>query len=366
MSIINQALRDLDARKTDAEASPASIQPVSVAVRSPSRRYLWIMLGLLLPIAGLAWWFGTQLKPDVLPQTERLAQVEVASGAVAPAQVPAPLPEAPAAEPVDIAVSSAVSVEASLPMLKMAKQIPQASAQSQNHAPQLQPVAQTPVDSMPSEIRSLNVSAAGSTGVKTGNISKELKKSTPEEDAEDRYRKAMSLVNKGRDNQAQSLLEEALRLSPNHVAARQILATLLNEAGLNSEAEGVLREGRTVSPDTAWFAQSLARLQTARGDYEGAAITMQEGIAAKGVSAEYRASYAALLSRLKKYAEAAHQYEMALKSQPDKSTWWMGLGLALSAQGQTAEARAAYGRALAAGNLSEKLEDFVRSKLSGP
>ncbi|HEY9098411.1 MAG TPA: tetratricopeptide repeat protein [Thiobacillus sp.] len=366
MSIINQALRDLDARKTDAEMPPDSIQPVSVSAHPASRRRLWIVLSVLFLIAGMAGWFAMQFKLTVLPQTERLAQVEVASGAVTPVQVPAPLPEAPAAEPVDIPVSSAMSVDASLPTLKMAKHIPPASEQSQHQALQLQPGAETPVGSMPSEIKPLNVAAAGSTGLKAVNISKELKKSTPEEDAEDRYRKAMSLVNKGRENQAQPLLEEALRLSPGHVAARQVLATLLNEAGLNREAEGVLREGRKVSPDSAWFAQSLARLQTARGDYEGAAITMQNGLEAKGVNAEYRASYAALLSRLKQHAEAAHQYEMALKLQPDKSAWWLGLGLALSAQGQSAEARAAYGRALAAGNLPEKLEDFVRAKLSGP
>jgi len=42
----------------------------------------------------------------------------------------------------------------------------------------------------------------------------------------------------------------------------------------------------------------------------------------------------------------------------------MGLGLALAGQGKAVEARSAYKRALAAGNLPEKLAEFVRLKLA--
>lgn len=55
---------------------------------------------------------------------------------------------------------------------------------------------------------------------------------------------------------------------------------------------------------------------------------------------------------------------LALERQPEQGTWWMGLGLAMAAQGKSAEAHAAYRRSLTAGNLPENLEEFVRAKLA--
>jgi MSHA biogenesis protein MshN len=195
-------------------------------------------------------------------------------------------------------------------------------------------------------------------------IRKEANPATVEEEANERYRKAVTLMQKGRENQARPLLEEAIRLSPGHAAARQMLATLLSEAGQNREAEAVLREGCAVSPDNAWFALGLARLQAARGDTEGAVATLQGGAEGRGVNADYRATLAALLVRLKQHSEAVRQYQLALKLQPDQGTWWLGLALSMEAQGKNAEARSAYSRALAAGNLPEKLVEFVRTKFA--
>ena len=200
--------------------------------------------------------------------------------------------------------------------------------------------------------------------VPPSDIRREINKPSAEEDAEERYRKAVTLIQKGRENLARPLLEEAIRLFPGHIAARQTLATLLSETGHNVEAKAVLRDGHIASPDNTWFVLNLARLQTARGDVDGAVITLQSGSAVRGVNAEYRATHAALLARLKQHAEAAHQYGLALKLQPEQGTWWMGLGLAMAAQGKSAEARAAYSRALTVGNLPEKLEEFVRAKLA--
>ena len=115
-------------------------------------------------------------------------------------------------------------------------------------------------------------------------------------------------------------------------------------------------------PDEAWFALAQARLQAARGDTAGAAGTLLDGQAGRGVDAEYRATLAALLVNLGRHGEAARQYEQALDLQPGEGTWWMGLGLALEAQGRTGDAQAAYRRALAAGNLPETFQTFVREK----
>ena len=366
MSIINQALRDLDARSTDAEAASTAATPTPVPRSASSRRGLWAVLFLLLVVAALALWLV--LKPAAVSPPERgvlahatpraaeAVSVPEAIPVVAPEAVP--LPEQPAVA--EAASSKTLVVPQPPPVISKAEtarpeQVPPLQASSS-------PAIEAPVEARTPPPR--QPQAAPFRGDKVAAISKEIKKQTQEEEADDRYRKALSLVSKGRENQARPLLEEAVRLVPGHVAARQVLATLLNESGLNREAEAVLSDGRATNPENAWFAQSLARLQAARGDLEGAAASLRGGIDGRGVNAEYHASYAAILSRLKRPAEAAGQYELALKQQPDQGAWWMGLGLARSALGQMPEARAAYGRALAAGNLPEKLEDFVRTKLA--
>lgn len=357
MSVINQTLRDLDARKTDSKSAHTPAQRVSAPSRS--KRVFWMAGAVLLPIVGLAIWFAMQPAPADPPVPVEAAQIAVSphvtvepAPAVVPEEVLSPQPASPA-----VKVSPAAAANVPLRLKDEAPIAPQLTKSLQ------QPLMEMPRAEGGAEQKSPGV-PPGPGLAKTPIISKEVKKASPEEDAEDRYRKALTLMNKGRDNLARPLLEEALRLSPAHVPARQLLATQLNEMGLNREAEAVLLEGRAISPDVGWFALSLARLQAVRGDVEAAAATMQGGIEGPGVNAEYRATYAALLARLKKHSEAARQYELALKQQPDQGAWWMGLGLAKAAQGKTDEAHFAYGRALKAGNLSEKLEDFVRAKLA--
>ncbi|OGU33812.1 MAG: hypothetical protein A2199_02190 [Hydrogenophilales bacterium RIFOXYA1_FULL_63_33] len=84
----------------------------------------------------------------------------------------------------------------------------------------------------------------------------------------------------------------------------------------------------------------------------------------RGVDADYHGTLAALLVQLKQYPDAVRQYEQALEMQPGSGTWWVGLGLALAAQGKNDEARSAYRRARMAGNLPDTLEEFVRAKLA--
>jgi len=348
MSIINQTLRDLDERKV---ASPPPQVPLFPVARSFSRkRGLQVAGVVMLLVTGMLVWLVRwpvqiiPLQPVVAKQPEVVPHIEVAV-AVA---LPEPLAEKdPMPIPADQPTKRVVEQE---PIKGLDAKVSTrgAAAESTTAGPLVAPVSLKLADRI----------------VPPPDIRKEINKPSAEEDAEERYRKAVTLIQKGRENLARPLLEESIRLFPGHVAARQTLATLLSETSLSVEAEAVLRDGRIASPDNTWFALNLARLQAARGDVEGAVASLQSGIAGRGVNAEYRATLAALLARLKQHAEAAHQYGLALKLQPEQGTWWMGLGLAMAAQGKSVEAHAAYRRSLTAGNLPEKLEEFVRAKLA--
>lgn len=345
MSIINQTLRDLDERKA---ASPPPQMPLFPVKAAFSRKRGLQVAAVAVLIAGMMVWLVRwpvtliPSQPVVAPSPKGEASDVVAGVPPEPATEKDAMPipdDQPSTQDIEHKPIQAVD---------SGRLIRGAAAESATAGPVVAPVSLKLAERTvpPSDIR------------------KEISKPSAEEDAEERYRKAVTLIQKGRENLARPLLEESIRLFPGHVAARQTLATLLSEAGLSLEAEAVLRDGRMASPDNAWFALNLARLLAARGEVEDAVASLQSGIAGRGVNAEYRATLAALLARLQQHAEAAHQYGLALERQPEQGTWWVGLGLAMAAQGKSAEAHAAYRRSLTAGNLPEKLEEFVRAKLA--
>ena len=345
MSIINQTLRALDARQTD-RASRRTPPPPPVGAKR-RRTPLWGAVALLLPLAGLGIWLAAvRPQPPHAAGERRVEMRSVAvsmpmSPAVSSAQPPVKAPAAPA--PVVVA-HQAGPADAEKEKKRLASANP----------PKLpEPAA---------AIATVNVSEHAV--AQQPAIRKEAIQPTPREAADERYRKALTFIRAGQADRARALLEEALALSPEHVAAREALAALLSDAGRNQEAEKVLRIGRAANPEHAWFALSLARLQAARGDTEGAVASLRSGMGGRGVDADYHATLAALLVQLKQYPDAVRQYELALEMQPGPGTWWVGLGLALAAQGKNDEARSAYRRAHLAGNLPDTLEEFVRAKLA--
>ena len=346
MSIINQTLRALDARQPNPTTPSVSQHPAAVAERR--RTGLWVAAAVLLPLAGTGIWLVSR-------PVERLPQPT--AGATQRAVMPQAAIPAPRAVPV-----SAVPPRVRAPAKAQAAPV---VAENRPRPPDSKAQKNQPAPASPVKLAAVSVTTKVSPAPeKPPVIRKEENQPTIEEQAEDRYRKALTLIRKGSENQARPLLQEAIELSPGHVAARETLAALLSDAGQNREAEAVLRAGRALNPDHAWFALSLARLQTARGDQAGAVATLQSGMGGRGVNAEYHATLAGLLVGLRQYPDAARQYEQALKLQPGQAIWWMGLGLSLEAQGKGDEARSAYRRALTAGNLPDKLAEFVRAKLA--
>lgn len=348
MSIINQTLRELDARRIESASPRAPLPPVQTALRR--RPGVWIAAAGLLPVVGaLAWLMSS---PAVTaPQRQAVPLQRTAAPQAAMSAPDAP----PAAR--SPAVAGRAPVTARPETLAAASPAKPADPDARDRAHAEQGRAEAlPAFSLATKLTDAPESPPP--------IRKEIRQPSAEEEAEERYRKAVGLMRKGRENQARPLLDEALRLFPGHIAARQTLVALLNEAGKNLEAEAVLREGRAATLDSAWITLSLARLQAARGDADTAAETLLGGIASRGVNAEYHATLAGLLMQLKRHPEAARQYQQALRQQPEQGAWWLGLGLSLAAQGQVGEARAAYRRAFEAGNLPENLLGFVRAKLA--
>ena len=149
-----------------------------------------------------------------------------------------------------------------------------------------------------------------------GSIDKHIHPSTPAASAENEFRKATELLNRGRVAEAIDGYKLALQRDAGHAAARQALVGLLLENRRIEEAQQYLQEGLSLYPDRYAYAILLARIQVDRGDLQGAHDLLRKYAGSAANDAEYHAFDAALLQRLGRHKEAVAGYQAALKLVP--------------------------------------------------
>lgn len=394
MSLINQVLQDLEARRADgAERAdlPRDVRPLPTEQGTPWRRIaLGAIVTGLLAAGAIVWLRG---------QAPLRAQPAAATAPAPVPPVPAPLPQAPAAnapvaaveppQPQPMPQAVAPPPPAQAPIIAPAAEAPKALASpplEQKAKPaQLRKEPVKPAQegrlkvatslSVPREVAERESAAvaakpsvpAAAPSVRTGegppSIEKQVRLQTTHDRAENEYRKAAGLLNQGRMNEAIAGFRAALQEEPAHANARLTLFGVLVEQKKLDEAQALLQEGLSLNPAQPQLALRLARIQVERGDLRGAAETLQRSSPAASANAEYRGFHAAVLQRLNRHKEAAEEYRAALRLAPQAGVWWMGLGISLETDGRSTEARDAFQRAKASGALSAELERFVEQKL---
>jgi len=372
MSLINQMLQDLEARRATGGPNsglPNEVRPLPPA--PPSRAPLIVGAGVLVIAlaGGFAWQMG------YLPIAQDLP---VATPAVTPPPLPAAV-AAPGLPPQEAAMPSgeqpAPSVASSedddgrLRLTTSLRVLPERTPS---------PVSRTTVPASPKAAGSPTAAAVAKSGPAaaavppaphepkaTGPvlIEKSAASSSPQERAEGEYRKALASLNAGRSSEALEGLRAALKQDGMHTASRQLLFKLLVESKHLDDAAELLQDGLQAQPGQITWAMSLGRLQVDRGDLPGAWKTLQRSLPAAGGSADYQGFAAHVLQRLGRSKEAAEYYQTATRLMPAEGRWWLGLGLALEADGRIAEAREALLHAKASGTLSNELSTFVDQKL---
>jgi MSHA biogenesis protein MshN len=368
MSVLNQVLRDLDARKAGDGARarlPSAVTPLSVHVeRTRGNPGWWILLGAAVVLAALtATWFW---RAD--------------SRASAPLPAAAPAAALPPAADVHASVTELPAIASPSPREKLDKSSPaQATASRvEQGAPSARAVRglrqeTTLHTAMPAPSVTEPQVVVPGTGnsrslqplpeVATGLIDKKTHQPTIAERAEAAYRQGVAQQQQGRFDEALGSYRGALELQADHAAARQAAATLLIQMRRLDEAEIVLTEGLN-RPQTALPSLlSLGRLKVELGASQ-AALDLLLGHRELGErSAEYQGFLATLLNRAGRHAQAVEHYQQATRLAPGEARWWAGLGIALDAQGQGALARDAYLRARALPNLPEELASHIEQRL---
>lgn len=346
MSLINQMLRDLDARQAS-ERERAGLPP-HLRTLPPVRTVkpnAWLLL--LAGLAGgalIAWLLLGQMLP---------APPIAASPAPAltpPPPADSPTPPAPAAKP-----SAAVPVKESAPP-KLA------TSPEVMTAPPVATAPKPPVTSVPKAPPPPSVATQPMLEGEV-HIEKQPKGGQSRELAEAEYRKGMQAAAVGDSAAAIPALRRVLDIDPRHAKARQALLSVLASSRQWEDVKQVAQGGLTLDPTRTGWAIILARLQHEQGDTEGAVKTLETHAAHAAGDGDYQGMYAFLLHKRQRYAEAAQRYQAALALRPGEGRWWYGLGLALEGAGRGDEAKAAYGKARDAGNLPADMLGLVEQKL---
>lgn len=346
MSLINQVLRDLDARRDrPADSDQMALQGLGLAAvpgRDWRRLAVYVALAVAVAVLGLMLWqwqlhrSTAQGTPEIhLPLPEpvqrtrvRTAPAEARTTAVARVETRED-DKQPVSPVTDPAVVTAAPVVAKNPRTN-APPVPEVTAPAKEAPPQ---------------------------------IRKQVRPLTDGQKAELRYQQAVKHIQSGDLRAAEQALAATLKLDSVHHTARMTLAGLLLDQDRREPALVQMQEGLAVLPGDKQFAMLAGRLFLDQSDAGNAVAVLEQGLPAGARDPDYRALLAAAYQRSGDHRRAITEYRAAAELAPDNGNWWMGLGLAAERTGNSNGARKAYEQALRV-SLAPKLKTYVKSRLS--
>ena len=373
MSVINTMLQDLDRRhgRPGGEALPGDAIRSTKAPATGSRRHnvLLVLALLAMTVAAGAWWTrhrevaATSLVAVPLSSVPLVAsKAPSAEPQIASAAAVAPMP----APPLTTAANAAVPMPTVRP-LPTADRAAAGAAPDAAKALKVAASASPPASGPPqSPGRPDKVEAAGPPG-NTAAVAPRAataKTYSPMQLSANLLAEAVRLDQQGHLEDAKASLGRALVANPLDMQARRMLVRLQLDTGRVQEAVALLVEGRRLHPEQPDFTLTLARLKAEAGDTAGAIQLLEEGLAAARDEPQYHALLAALLVGAQRHDEAVQHYLIALRTDPSNARWLLGVGVALEATGNNADAAEAYRRAEGTSRLSSEMATFVSERLA--
>lgn len=367
MSLINDMLRDLEARHSD----DLKRQNVRTEVRplpppaSPAWKKNGIgLLFLLLVIAGGALWgyergvtsSSTQSVPPTSPavpqeESQKLPSDDPAAKAtVASVQTPGQ-----AMPPAAVRLPAKTEPSPAIQRPRGEKPVPEGGVT-------VNPEKKRLVLDWAGSKKSEAIQSSPPEG-EAGRIEVRKMVASVRERAEGDYRLAQVAFSAANVQEGLTFLRRALQHDADFVPARQLLAQQLVAHQRLEEAASVLAEGLAQQPRQTDWAISLARVQVEKNDWNAAGRTLEQHAEYATTHADYQGFHAHVHYRLGHYAKAAVLYQNASRLAPGEGRWWFGLAAALEADGRAGEAREAYRQALATGRLSEELSAQAMQRL---
>ena len=361
MSLINQVLQDLDRRR----ASPASLATTAPGVTlrplpEPPSRWPKISLAALVAAvlatgAAFAWHsaYGGGERPAAANPISGKAPVAVVPSAppltaVAPIEAEAATPLSAASEALGTGLRMAMAARPTAEPVPRPALLP-----SPSQAPVVAPPAATPALAPPATV--------------TAMLDKRARPTTARDRAESEYQRGLELHRQGQDKDAEAAFTKALDEDRSHAPARQALAVAWIGQGRNDDARQLLATGLALSPQQTALAMLLARIELDRNDAAAAMAALKKSLDSTPNASPEVASGRALLATLQQrqgqHGDATLNFGAALRQEPRRGAWWIGLANSLAAEGKNDSAREAFERARACDDLDPELARYVEQSL---
>lgn len=189
-----------------------------------------------------------------------------------------------------------------------------------------------------------------------------VERSAPEL-ARQRLDQAVAALESGQGRRAETLLQEALVLQPDLVDARQRLAAYYFGRGFNGEALRVLEEGLLLAPNQIRLITLTARIYEEAGRPEQALTTLNRYSAELPRDQDVVILRAAMANEQSRYELAAEDYRALLRTNTRHGLWWLGLAYAEEGQGHASQALEAYQRALEDAGLDRQSRAYAQQRM---
>ena len=187
---------------------------------------------------------------------------------------------------------------------------------------------------------------------------------SPEQQIAGRYQDIQDLLAQNKIDEAIPKLHLFIGDYPNHLQAREMLVSLLIKEGRLQKASDVLTVGLNKYQSYIPFIKLKAHILIKQNEVSAAITLLQKYITNIDTSdVEYLALLAALHQQQGQFIQAAGLYDQLTKIQPQKTIWWIGLGVALENAGQKNAAREAYQLAYNKSDVPPDLGAFLSDKI---
>ncbi len=374
MSLVNQMLRDLDARHA-ARPGDALCQGEVVRSSLARRRQISWMLGLflvgMLVVGGAlgGWLMRSGPAAGELKRHDVAVEVPVAGNA-----------ETPPYQQLD---DDALELLATLPAAADPKKLLAAPSQPADVGAKAKAVAKKATPTR--EQKATTTAAKPATARPVAAAAKErvvveVKPAAPasdtakmertphvaDVDVQDRatVEEARKAVSAGKSVLAETRLRARLAEPGSAPLSREMLVGMLLQQGRTSEAERYLVDGLVIEPERPAYLKFLARIKITLGDAPAAVAALRPILESHAEDPEYLSLLAIAKQKLGEHAAALSLYRALLERYAPQASWWVGMAISLEATGGSDQARAAYQQGAKLADSRSGLHAFAVRRLA--
>ena len=354
MSLINQMLKDLEARKQQGAAN--SSQQVEVVASQPinsnnTRLVVWTLIGaLVVGLGGGLWWLS---KPSAVVLNGSILQTQPVQIAKTVATLEPPVQHVEAIEPtIDHTAEPIIITEQSVAEI-VVNEIdvqPVVHGSIVDTVPAVAASEPSPVvfeESLPAAVATLVIEPPSLT-----------------EQAQQLRYKGRDLARRQHYQSAIQMFNQAMLIDGGSAQQWQEFVRMCVQANDLERAMDVALRGCEKFPNDVALRVYRARLIVESGDYGAALVTLQSGHTPRvEASSDYYALLASVLQQLGQFDDAGKQYAVLTAAHPQRGDWWIGRAICADQLGDSQQAADYYQQAMTCQQLNPQLKQFAIEQL---